>query len=80
MANGDVLDKLQEKLEKLLNKKKLPPSDRAVIEVMQLLVIFLSDDHEKVAEIYPTFKILRWAGIVLASLNIGLLWDMLTGK
>ena len=77
MANGDVLMELKERLGTLL-KKKMSAKDRAVIETMQLFVIFLEDDHRKVGEMYPTVRVVRWVGAAFGLLNLTYLWNMLT--
>ena len=54
------MDTLQDRLAKQIANKRLSAKDRAFYETMQLFVVFLVDDHKKVAEMYEPYKAIEW--------------------
>jgi len=55
-ANGAVLETLGTKIEIALKDPKLRKTDRAILEIQQLFILYLKSDHEKLADIYPFSK------------------------
>lgn len=53
MANGEVLDTLEEKITLALQSSQLRKADRTMLEIQQLFVIYLKSDHKKIEEAYP---------------------------
>ncbi len=53
MANGDILDALEAKIANGLKNKRLTDKERTQLEIQQLLVIFLKEDHATLKEMRP---------------------------
>ena len=71
-ANSEVLDLLEQKVKNMLEVKRLKASDRMLLEIQQLFVLYLREDHRKVATMWATFQPMAWVmGIAFATL-IGL--------
>ena len=73
MPNGDILDILKERISSELNKKRISSANKTQLEVLQLFVTYLEDDHAKVATMWTVFKPMAW-GMSIASVTfIGML-------
>lgn len=70
--NSDVLDLLEQKIEAGLKAKRLRPSERLSLEVQQLFVLYMKDDHPKTQAMWQVFKPVVWLGsaIVLALIGV----------
>ena len=73
MANGDILDQLGEKIETLLANKKIKGTDRTHLEIQQLFLVYLKDDHKKVTTMWAVYKPMAWGISIAAATFIGLL-------
>lgn len=71
MANGEVLDQLGDNLENLLKNKRLSPTTRSQLEVQQLFLIYLRDDHKKVNIMWSVFKPMAWIMTIASASIIG---------
>lgn len=72
MSNGEILTTLQERIKTAKSKKRLPQSDAVMLDVMELLVIYIQDDHAKVAIMWQVFRPMAWAmGIFISAVIAG---------
>lgn len=61
MSNsGEVLELLEAKIQTLLSGRRLKASDRTLLEIQQLFVLYLREDHNKVATMWTVFKPMAW--------------------
>lgn len=51
--SDEVLLKAQEDIEKLLKSKRLTSSERVQMEIQSYFLMFLVNDHKKIARMYP---------------------------
>ena len=73
MPNGDILDILKDRISTELGKKRISSANKTQLEVLQLFVTYLEDDHTKVAAMWSVFKPMAW-GMSIASVTfIGML-------
>lgn len=61
-TNGEVLDLLKEKIGAALKVERISHSDRAMLEIMQLFVIYMVDDHPKTQAMWQVFRPAMWVG------------------
>jgi len=52
-ANGEILKTLKDKIALALDDTRLRKADRVILEIQQLFIIYLQNDHEKIEKIYP---------------------------
>ena len=78
-AETQILDRIEKNLQDTLAAKRLPKRDRMMYETMQLFVIYMRDDHEKIRQMYPFYQIGKWAGGILVSANLIYLFNLLIG-
>lgn len=71
-TNGEVLDLLQEKINMALKAKRLRQTDRTMLEIMQLFVIYMADDHPKTQTMWQVFRPAIWIGSAAILSFIGL--------
>lgn len=71
-TNSDVLDLLEQKIEAGLKAKRLRSSERLSLEVQQLFVLYMKDDHPKTQAMWQVFRPAMWLGsaIILAVIGI----------
>lgn len=65
-VNGKILKEAREKIKLALvpkPKRKLTEEHRTILEVMDLIVLFMAEDHPKVKEMHPIFIWGRWVGL-----------------
>lgn len=68
-VNGEVLDLLRKKIDAALQNNSLSKTDRTLLEIQQLFVVYLSFDHAKVMTMWAVFRPFAWgAGIFAAAL------------
>lgn len=72
-ANSDVLDLLEKKIEEGLKAKRLSKSERLSLEVQQLFVLYMKDDHPKTQTMWQVFKPAAWLLLVFLTSFIGLI-------
>lgn len=73
-GNGDeILNQLKERIDTDLNKKRLSQSNRAQLEMMQLFVIYLQNDHPKVMTMWGVFRPMAWITLTFLTAIIGLI-------
>jgi hypothetical protein len=71
MANGEVLDLLEEKIAAALKVRRIKASDKTMLEVMQLFVIYMKDDHPKTQTMWIVFRPAVWIGTAFILSFIG---------
>ena len=72
-ATGDVLTLLEKKIEDGLKAKRLSKSERLSLEVQQLFVLYMKDDHPKTQTMWQVFKPAIWLAIVFLTSFVGLI-------
>lgn len=72
-ANGEILDLLEKKIEDGLKAKRLSKSERLSLEVQQLFVLYMKDDHPKTQTMWQVFKPAMWTALVFVTSFIGLI-------
>lgn len=72
-ANGEVLNLLQKKIEDGLRVKRLSKSERLSLEVQQLFVLYMLDDHPKTQTMWQVFKPAMWTASIFLVSFIGLI-------
>lgn len=70
--NGDVLSLLEKKIEEGLKQKRLSKSERLSLEVQQLFVLYMKDDHPKTQTMWQVFRPAVWVGSAFILSIIGL--------
>lgn len=60
MANGEILDALDVKINKALQNKRIADQTRTQLEIQQMFVIFLKEDHQNLKILMPQINVL-WA-------------------
>lgn len=73
MPNGEILEILQSRIEGELKKKRISATNKAQLEILQLFVTYLEEDHRKVATMWATFKPMAWGVSVAMVTFIGML-------
>lgn len=68
---SDVLDLLEQKIEAGLKVKRLRASERLSLEVQQLFVLYMKDDHPKTQAMWQVFRPVMWLGSALIVALIG---------
>lgn len=71
--NSDVLDLLEQKIEAGLKAKRLRSSERLSLEVQQLFVLYMKDDHPKTQAMWQVFKPAVWLGSAIVLSLIGVI-------
>ncbi len=71
--NTEILDQIEGKIENLLKNKRINPTTRAVLEIEQLLVAYLQNDHPKVQTMWRTYRPAIWAAGIVAAAFLTLL-------
>lgn len=73
--NGEILDTLGEKIEGLLKQKRLSATTKAHLEIEQMLLIYLKNDHQKVTTMWAYFRPMAWVMSIAAGVIITLLFS-----
>lgn len=73
MPNGEILDILKSRIESELGRKRLSATNKTQLEILQLFVTYLEEDHARVATMWATFKPMAWAMSIAAVTFIGML-------
>lgn len=68
---SDVLDLLEQKIEAGLKTKRLRQNERLSLEVQQLFVLYIKDDHPKTQAMWQVFRPVMWLGSALILALIG---------
>lgn len=72
MSHGEILNTLQERIVTAKKKKRLPQTDAVMLDVMELLVIYIQEDHAKVSTMWSVFRPMAWAmGIFITAVIAG---------
>lgn len=76
--NGDILNKIDKKIEKTLEDKRLGKATRSALEVQSLFITFLKqsqEDHIKITKLWDerliTLWIVRLAGASVIGIALG---------
>lgn len=72
-SDGEILAQIRKKVDILLTNKRLSPTTRAMLEIEQLLVAYLENDHPKVQAMWATYKPAVWAAGIMAAALLTLL-------
>jgi len=67
LVNGQILDAMQKKLSEALSQKRLSKKDRLQYEILELLVMFMADDHPKTSQMYAVFRPMAWTMLIIGS-------------
>jgi len=69
MPNGEIIETLQNRIRVELAKKRLSMRDRLILEVMELQLVYLHEDHVKVTSMWETYRPLqRWSTVVFTAI------------
>lgn len=71
--SGEVLNLLEEKITMALKAKRLRASERTLLEIQQLFVIYMQDDHPKTQAMWQVFRPAVWVGSAFIISFIGLI-------
>ncbi len=77
MNSDEILKATLNKLGDALKKKNLNTTDRITLEVLQVIIIYMMDDHPKTQLMYNVFRPLSWIVAIATTSIIGLI---VTGK
>lgn len=72
-SNGEILTLLEKKIEDGLKTKRLSKSERLSLEVQQLFVLYMKDDHPKTQTMWQVFRPAAWIGSAALLSLIGLI-------
>ena len=81
--NGDILKKIDKKIEQALEDKRLGKATRSALEVQSLFITFLKqsqEDHIKVEKMYLVYRLNIAAFTLLGGSVFSLVWGLLTDK
>lgn len=53
--SDDLLNSANARIDELLNNKRLPKTERVMLETQQYFLMFLRSDHKKINEMYPVY-------------------------
>ena len=68
-ANIEVLDLLEHKVNTALANKRIKAADKTLLEMQQLFILYLREDHKKVIAMWAVFRPMAWTmGIAAATL------------
>lgn len=76
--NGEILDKLDARISKKL-EKKLTPMERDHYEILEIFVTYLRSDHVKVVRMWNTYVPMAWVMGAAALTAIGIIVKMAFG-
>jgi len=71
MVNGEIIKAMEKKLETALAQKRLNAKDRLQYEILQLIVMYIAEDHPKTKEMYSTYKPMQAAFLIVAGAMLG---------
>ena len=71
---SEVLEVLSDRIEARL-KKRLSPSAKEQTEILQLFLIYLSQDHKKVETMWAVFRPMAWVMGIAAATVVTLLFS-----
>ena len=71
--NGEILDELKRRIDEALENKRLKKNDRMMLEIQQLFVIYIMNDHPKVIRMWNTYIPMVWVFSIAAATFIGLM-------
>jgi len=77
LVNGQILDAARGKITEALNQKRLSRKDRLQYEILELIVMFISDDHPKINQMYAVFQPMAWMMLVVGG---AFLTALVTGR
>lgn len=73
----DVINSLSARIKTALSKKRLSADNKLILEVLELVLIYMANDHPKTELMYSVFKPMAWVIITATTIIIGLI---VTGK
>jgi len=73
IVNGQIIEAMIKKLETALAQKKLSAKDRLQYEILQLIVMYIAEDHPKTKEMYQVFRPMQWAFLIMSGAALGAL-------
>ena len=75
--NGEILSELGKRIDAVLKRKNLSEVDKTMLEVQQLILVYLKEDHPKVTTMWAWFKPMTFVLIAFTTAFVGAL---VTGK
>ncbi len=73
MPNGEILEILKNRINSELGRKRISATNKTQLEVLQLFVTYLEDDHAKVSTMWSVFRPMAWGMSVAAVTAIGMI-------
>ena len=73
LVNGEIIKSMERKLETALSQKKLSAKDRIQHEILQLIVMYLAEDHPKTREMFSVYRPMQWALLIMGVAFLGAL-------
>jgi len=70
-VNGEIIKAMEKKLDLALSQEKLSAKDRLQYEILQLIVMYLAEDHPKTKEMYNAFKPMQWSFLIMCGAFLG---------
>ena len=71
LVNGEIIKAMEKKLDVALSMKKLSTKDRLQYEMLQLIVMYLAEDHPKTKEMFAVFRPMQWAFLIMSGALLG---------
>ena len=71
LVNGEIIKAMEKKLDVALGQKRLSAKDRLQYEILQLIVMYLAEDHPKTKEMYQVFRPMQWAFLIMGGAVLG---------
>jgi hypothetical protein len=71
LVNGEIIKAMEKKLDTALSQKRLSVKDRLQYEILQLIVMYLAEDHPKTKEMYSVFRPMQWAFLIMGGAMLG---------
>ncbi len=72
---SEVLESVEEEIKGLLGNKRLAAATRVQLKALQITLIYLREDHQKVATMWTWFRPMAWAMVIAAASIITLLFS-----
>jgi len=75
--NGEILASAREKLKGIKEAKRISKKDRVFAEVLDLIVMFMQEDHPKTKQMYSTYRPMVIVGMIAIT---AIVTGLATGK
>jgi len=64
LINGQILEEARNKIKLAKEQARISKRDRIQYEILELIVIFLQEDHPKTALMFNTYKPVMWVMLI----------------